>query len=136
MAGVSRHGYMFFSSYRDPNLLESVEVYRRIADFLSNLEITDEEVVKYIIGTVAKEEKPLTASQKGSVAFSRYIIGADIKELQKFKDGILSVTADDFKNFAHIFAKTLTDAPICVLGSDKKIEECKESFDRIETIIS
>ncbi|MCE5255358.1 MAG: insulinase family protein, partial [Spirochaetaceae bacterium] len=45
-------GIFVFVSYRDPNLVRTIEVYDSAKDFLGKLEISDEELRKCIIGTV------------------------------------------------------------------------------------
>ena len=47
------HSGMFtYSSYRDPNLLKTVDVYDGTVDFLRGLELTGDELSKAIIGTI------------------------------------------------------------------------------------
>ena len=43
-------GNMIFCSYRDPNLVETLNVYKELPEYLRQFTLTDREMRKYIIG--------------------------------------------------------------------------------------
>lgn len=58
-----------FLSYRDPNLLKTLEVYDGTGDFLRGLEIDDDTLTKSIIGTIGDVDAYQLPDAKG---YSRY----------------------------------------------------------------
>ena len=51
MSFFSRNGETAFMSYRDPNLAETLKVFRGIPDYLEQLTLDERDLTKYIIGT-------------------------------------------------------------------------------------
>lgn len=66
---VSFLGVFSFLSYRDPNLLKTLEVYDGAGDFLRELEIDDDTLTKAIIGTIGDVDAYQLPDAKG---YSRY----------------------------------------------------------------
>ena len=65
VAGVSS-----YLSYRDPNLLKTLEVYDETAKFLRELEMDDDALTKAIIGTIGDVDAYQLPDAKG---YSRYV---------------------------------------------------------------
>ena len=49
----TRSGVFSFLSYRDPNLLNTLRVYERSAAFLRELQLSEKERTRAIIGTIS-----------------------------------------------------------------------------------
>ena len=64
-------GVFSYLSYRDPNLLKTLEVYDGTAKFLRELEVDDDALTKAIIGTIGDVDSYQLPDAKG---YSRYII--------------------------------------------------------------
>ena len=56
---------MIFCSYRDPNLLETLDVYKELPQYLRDFTLTDREMRKYIIGTMSSLDLPMTPALRG-----------------------------------------------------------------------
>lgn len=59
-----------FLSYRDPNLLKTLDVYDGTGDFLRELQIDDDTLTKAIIGTIGDVDAYQLPDAKG---YSRYV---------------------------------------------------------------
>ncbi|MBQ0068012.1 MAG: insulinase family protein, partial [Phascolarctobacterium sp.] len=57
-ARFSPNGLMAFTSYRDPQLVQSLEAYRGLPDWLRNKQFTEQELDKYVIGTISAMDTP------------------------------------------------------------------------------
>lgn len=125
---VDRHGRVVMSSYRDPNLAESVDVYQRAGEFLSNLEISDSEMVKYIIGTMNGLDPVMTVSMKGKLANDALETGMPCDLMTKLSGEVLEVTQEKIHEAAEALSEGMNSPYICVLGSKTKIEECADMF--------
>ncbi|TYK06741.1 presequence protease 1 [Cucumis melo var. makuwa] len=65
----SHSGVFSFLSYRDPNLLKTLDVYDGTVDFLRELELDDDTLAKAIIGTIGDVDSYQLPDAKG---YSRY----------------------------------------------------------------
>lgn len=62
-------GVFSYLSYRDPNLLKTLDVYDGTASFLRELELDDDTLTKAIIGTIGDVDAYQLPDAKG---YSRY----------------------------------------------------------------
>ena len=129
-AGISfgQTGLVTTFSYRDPNLTETIEVYDNMADYIENLNLNEEDLNTYIIGTISKLDPAITPHGKGALATSRYITGLTQEEVQKTRDEVLDTKLEDLKAFAPLLRDTMKENYLCVLGSEARIEENKDVF--------
>lgn len=65
-------GVFSFLSYRDPNLLKTLDIYDGTVDFLRELEMDDDTLTKAIIGTIGDVDAYQLPDAKG---YSRYVGG-------------------------------------------------------------
>ncbi len=128
MINFSRNGNMFMGSYRDPNLSETYKVYDQTVDYLNAFKDGEREMQKYIIGTIGDLDHPMTPSMKGETAASHYIANLTQEEIQQQRDDVLSVTAEDIRNFAKMIQDLMSTNCYSVIGSAGKIEQDKELF--------
>ncbi|HES59226.1 MAG TPA: peptidase, partial [Caldithrix sp.] len=85
-------GRVYFASYRDPNLKETLKNYDAAPEYLTSFEADDNEMVRYIIGTIARIDRPLTPSQKGNAAIQNYFQKSTKEDQQKDREAILATT--------------------------------------------
>ena len=129
-AVFDRNGVMYFSTYRDPQLKNSLEAFRALPDWLEKLELTDREMTKYVIGTMSGVDVPLTNSLKVSRAALQELLAVSDADRQKTRNEILDVTLADIKALAKMIRDVLADNYLCVVGGQQAIEENKEEFNR------
>lgn len=122
-SSFQRNGNMFFTSYRDPNLAETLKVYDGAGEFFKNFNTDDRQMTKYIIGTVSDLDFPLTPSMKGDRAAENYIKKLTYEDIQKERDEILKTTVEDIKSFGNLISDVMKQNFICVLGNEEKIKE-------------
>ncbi len=130
-ARFSRDGNMYFCSYRDPNLAETLEVYDKADEYFRSFNIGDREITKYVIGTISKLDHPLTPSMKGEVATERYLQNSTHEDVQQLRDEILRTGSKDIRNSADLIRESMKKDYICVLGNEGKIRENSALFDNL-----
>ena len=123
------------TSYRDPNLRRTLEVYRQIPDYLASFEADEREMTKYVIGTISSLDTPLTPSLFGDLSMRSYLSGLTDEAAQKARDEIIDVTVEDIRALADVVRAVLEENYICVVGSESAIEEDKELFGITESLI-
>ncbi|XP_057450378.1 presequence protease 1, chloroplastic/mitochondrial [Lotus japonicus] len=92
-------GVFSFLSYRDPNLLKTLDVYDGTGDFLRELEIDDDTLTKAIIGTIGDVDSYQLPDAKGYSSLLRHLLGITEEERQRRREEILSTSVKDFRNF-------------------------------------
>jgi len=130
-AGFSKNGMVYFGSYRDPNLEKTLDNYKKSVEFLKNFSANKRAMTRFIIGTLAKYERPLTASQEGSTALNNYYTGITAEDVQKERNEILNTTPEDIQNFAKLVEKIISKNLYCVYGNEKKLNDAKHLFTRL-----
>ena len=127
-------GNVLFSSYRDPNLKETLANYDATPEYLEKLNIDDKAMTRYIIGTIASIDNPLTASQKGSIAVKYYFEKTKPEDIQADRDAILNVTLKDIKDMKKMVADIMSQNAYCVYGSEGKINSQKDIFGSVKSL--
>ncbi len=127
----ARNGLMLFTSYRDPNLSETLRVYDEIADYLKNFTASVREMTKYIIGTIAAVDTPLTPQMKGNLAQILYLRGITEEDRQQERDQILATDESAIRNLAPLVDACMKKNTFCVFGGEEKVKENKALFSRI-----
>jgi len=133
-ASFSENGSVLFMSYRDPNLKETLANYDATPEYLDKLEIDDKAMTRYIIGTIASIDNPMTTSQKGGVALKYYLEKTKPEDIQADRDAILSVTLKDIKDMKKMVSDILGQNAYCVYGSEAKINAQKDLFGSVKSI--
>lgn len=133
-AVFDRNGSMYFASYRDPKLAESLEAYRGLPGWLEQLDLPERELTKYIIGTISAADVPLTNSMRLSQTALAHIKGMPQEMRQKTRDEILNLTNDDLRSLAQVVRDTLSGNYICVVGGSSAVEANKEIFNSVKHI--
>ncbi|XP_051146762.1 presequence protease 1, chloroplastic/mitochondrial-like [Andrographis paniculata] len=95
-------GVFSYLSYRDPNLLKTLDVYDGSSNFLRELEMDDDALTKAIIGTIGDVDSYQLPDAKGYSSLLRYLLGVTEEERQLRREEILSTRLNDFKEFADV----------------------------------
>jgi len=135
MCGFAPSGNGYFTSYRDPNLAKTYDIYKDAAAYVQSLELDDRELTKYIIGAVGAIDLPMTASMKGSRSLAAYLGERSFEQIQKNRDELLATTVEDLRKLSDAVAAITEAGHICVVGSESKITEEKERFEHVEQLI-
>ncbi|MBN1936622.1 MAG: insulinase family protein [Anaerolineae bacterium] len=116
-------GVFSYLSYRDPNLLGTLDNYDRSADYLRDLDLSQDELIKGIIGAVGRIDAYQLPDAKGFTSLARYLIGESDVDRQRFREQVLSTTVDDFRMFADVLARVNEAGWVVVLGAQEAIEK-------------
>lgn len=119
----NRNGLMSFGSYRDPNLMETLKVFRHTADYLRKLELSDREMKKAIIGTMSNIDTPLTPKMKGDLAAVCWLRGISYLDRQQARLEVLSTRQADIRALADTVDDCMKANVLCVFGGEEKLKE-------------
>ena len=116
-------GLLCYLSYRDPNLLSTLETYDRTSDILRGLELSEDELVKSIIGAIGRIDAYQLPDAKGYTSMYRHLIGDDDERRQRLREQVLSTTPADFRLFAQALDHVTRHGQVVVLGSAEAIAQ-------------
>ena len=118
-----RSGVFDYVSYRDPNLLNTLYVYDATADFLRQVELSQDEIEKSVIGAISRMDPYLLPDARGWTSMQRYLTGEDDRYRQRLRDQLLDTRETDFRAFADVLARLAKVGHIVALGAEDKVDE-------------
>ena len=124
-------GNMIFCSYRDPNLVETLNVYKELPQYLREFTLTDREMRKYIIGTMSSLDLPMTPALRGPRAMGMYFSGTKLEDKVEFRKQVIACKPEDIVALADVVEPVLKDNHICTRGNEQKIKDAGKVFDNI-----
>ncbi len=119
-------GTFVFASYRDPNLTGTLDNYDGMPGFLSDLEVSDSEVERSIIGAIGEIDAYQLPDAKGYTSLVEYLTGQTNAKQQQMRDELLGTTAQDFKRFGEILKRMEPLSRVVVVGSNADVEKANE----------
>ncbi len=127
-------GVWSFLSYRDPNLLGTLDNYDQTAAFLRSHQLSDDELTKAIIGSIGSMDAYQLPDAKGFTSMTRYLTGETDERRQHARDGILGTSREDFVRFADILDQANAVGRVVVMGSADALAAANEELDDMMTI--
>ncbi len=121
-------GNFMLLSYRDPNLQETFQIFDTVPGYLANIDISQEELKRAIIGTIGGVDSYLLPDMKGYVSLVYHLTGYGHEDRQRMRDQILDASAADFRAFGKAIAEARSRAVSGALGSAQRIETLPESY--------
>jgi Zn-dependent M16 (insulinase) family peptidase len=103
--------------------LGTIDNYDGTAQFLRDLHLSDDELVKNIIGAIGTIDDYQLPDAKGYTSMTRYLIGESDEERQKMREQVLGTTQADFRAFADVLDQVKEHGHVVVLGSQEAIDE-------------
>ena len=119
-------GVMTFLSFRDPNVINTLEVYDGTAEYLRSLELSEAERVKAIIGAIGDLDSYLLPDAKGYSSLIRRMVGSSDERRQRVRDQLLSASLADFRALGEALSAFSKDGQVVVLGSAGAIQAAAE----------
>ena len=122
-----RHSGVFtYSSYRDPNLAQTLDVFDRTAAFLREADITQDELTKNIIGAIGSLDAYQLPDAKGYTAMVRRLLGETDAERQEHRDQVLGTTTAHLRDFADVLDAASGGSRIVALGDEEAVRRASE----------
>ena len=121
---------VLFSSYCDPNVSNTYNVYEETANYLESLDVNEDEFNSYLIGTMAKFDAPVSNFVKILIADNNIFRDNTKERRELIKKQALSATLDDIKAYSKLFKKISQLAKLFTVGNETKIKE----YSRLEKI--
>jgi hypothetical protein len=109
-------------SYRDPNLIKTLQVYDEIARFLRETKLEETELHRTIIGTIGDLDQYQLPDAKGYSSLVRYLTRNTDPERQQMREQILETKTSDFQLWADGLQTFAAQGLTKVLGSETSLQ--------------
>ena len=127
-------GTLSFVTFRDPNLKESYKIFEEAAEYTEQLDLSERDITKFIIGTVSDMDMPYTPQKRMYTALNRFYTGTTAEHVQKERTEVLSVTNEQLRAFGPIIRDVLKQNYRASVASETKAKECADFFDTIRPL--
>ncbi|MGM9972288.1 MAG: insulinase family protein [Anaeroplasmataceae bacterium] len=135
MISVTADGILCLTSYRDPNIKRTYDIYNNLGNYINDMNITDEDLLKFKIGAIGALDDSMHVSTMGDNAFLEKITGFDYEFRSKIRKEIIEASIEELKSYGDDFNNSLKTNNICVIGSANLIDENKDLFNNIRKLI-
>lgn len=134
-SSITPSGNITLNSYRDPNLGATLETFRKTPAYLRQFDADPQTMTRYIIGTIADMDAPLTPSQQGLKALNMYLSGRTNQERQADRDAVLSTTPQHIRDFSKLLDDVVQQQALCIYGNGDKLNREKELFGELVQVL-
>jgi Zn-dependent M16 (insulinase) family peptidase len=118
-------GGFTFTSYRDPNLLSTLDAYDGAAAFLRE-GVGEQDLVRSIIGAIGAIDTYRLPDAKGFVSLLWELTGNTEENRQQRREEVLGATAADFRRLGQVLGEVAKAGTVAVLGSEAAIKAANE----------
>ncbi|RDE10479.1 insulinase family protein [Pelagibacterium lacus] len=113
-------GTYAFGSYRDPNLVATLDVYDAAPTFLRK-GVSRTDIERSIIGTIGDLDPYLLPDAKGYTALMRILSGVTDAYRQQRREEVLATSEAEFSTAADLLEEVARAGHVVAMGSDKAI---------------
>ena len=118
-----RTGLFAFCSYRDPNLLATIDIFDQSASFLREMNVDEAIRDRCIVGGIGRLDAYLLPGDKGYASMLQNLVGENQQARQQFRDELLGTTAQDIRAFADVLKCVQAQGSVVVMGSREALAE-------------
>jgi Zn-dependent M16 (insulinase) family peptidase len=122
-------GFFSFLSYRDPNLLKTLDIYDAAGDAViaaaEQMRNDPDILSQTIIGTIGEMDGSLGPDQKGFTSLQRWLVNESPAYRQEFRNQILDTKPEDFDAFGERLKK-IKDPSVAVVSSQSAFETAEK----------
>ena len=122
-----RTGELAFTSYRDPNVLSTLETYDGTGDFLRGLSLSQTDLTRSIVGAINRIDPCQLPGAQGFTSLTRYLVGQTEDARQKLRDELFATSPDDFRTFAGIVDGVRDQGAVVIMGGADKLAEANQA---------
>lgn len=119
-------GLLRFTSYRDPHLVETLTTFDHTGEFLRQLNLTDAELTRAVIGTIGDLDMYQLPDARGYTAMVRYLTGVTDAYRQQVRDRVLAMRASDFRAMAEVLNRACGTGRVVILASPEAVDRAQK----------
>ncbi|MCP4162229.1 MAG: peptidase M16 [Deltaproteobacteria bacterium] len=126
-------GVFSLASYRDPHVINTLNVFDKAAGFMINGNITDDDVKEAILQVCAVIDKPETPVSGAKKDYVRSIVSLSNEQREKYKEELLKV---DLTRIRELSKKYFGKNPegIGIISGEEKLKESNDTLNGLLTL--
>ena len=129
LAYASGGSRLYFSSYRDPHIAETIAVYRHALDYVKGIRWTQEEIDNTVITIAKSEEIPFRPAATASIALTYRLTKTSEDFRQRQWSTLLSATPEKVRDvLVHVLEAGLPHASGCIAASAEMLEAARPAL--------
>ncbi|MDD6441875.1 MAG: insulinase family protein [bacterium] len=132
---VGVNGCWTMNSYRDPNVRTTCDTFCNTSGWVQALEMSDEELLNYKIGAVARYDRLPKAYGQAKQMDAWYLREEKAETREAVREQILNVSKEELKNRAAALEAFALEGTLCVLGNKEKVEEARDKFGMVSVLM-
>lgn len=131
-AGITanRSGLLSSYSYRDPNILKTIESFNSIGQLTKNISLTDRDFENQQISSMGSILRPKSPQSLADEDYGRYKKDNPINP-EEILGQIKNAKLDDIKAYSDLFEKSMQKDNLVAFGNRNSLTNIKDSFDKI-----
>ncbi|HWJ87638.1 MAG TPA: insulinase family protein [Pelagibacterium sp.] len=122
-----------FGSYRDPNLVATLDVYDAAPAFLRK-GVSQSDIERSIIGTIGDLDSYMLPDAKGYTALVRALTGVSDDYRQQRREQVLGTSAADFTAAADLLDEVARNGHVVAMGSEQSISAANRERNGFMTV--
>jgi Zn-dependent M16 (insulinase) family peptidase len=123
-------GLFCYASYRDPHIINTLNVYRGAVDFIKSGNFNDQDIDEAILQVCSEIDKPDPPGPAARKAFYRNIVGLSDAARLRFKKRLLNLTRQQVFEVARThFHLSQSDHGVAVISGENQLLEANQSLD-------
>ncbi len=124
-------GIFIFLSYRDPHIVNTIDIYKSALKFLNSGNFTDKEIEEAVLKVCAELGKVQTPNMATQTNFIHSLISLTDKDREAFKKGVLAVTREDIERVAAAYFQPRKEMSTAVISGQNQLEKANEKLAKI-----
>lgn len=129
---ASKTGMFYIYSFKDPNIYSTFKLYDELYQYLERINISENELYKYIIGTINNIDKPIKNCELGWISIKRHYEKITDEFINKERFEILNTRLKDIKHLAEVVYSCMNENLLCTFGNKQSIEKYRYIFNKVE----
>lgn len=130
---VTPYGDVVWSSWRDPNPVRTLGVFRRSAEALKAFVDAGVPLEPYQVSTVKDTEPNLSPREEAAFACRMHFNRRTTEDIQRLRREMLRMTKDDLLSFARTLGRLAEKPSTCVFANEKLLAPC--ALERTERLV-
>jgi Zn-dependent M16 (insulinase) family peptidase len=121
------NGLFSFASYRDPHILETLDVYERASAFITSGRYGDEDIKEAILQVCSEIDKPDPPGPAAKKSFYRKIVSMKDEDRLRYKKRLLALKKKDVVETARRYFEA-ENGPygVAVISSDERLKQVNQ----------
>ncbi|MGL1890264.1 MAG: insulinase family protein [Spirochaetaceae bacterium] len=122
-------GSITFGSYRDPNIVETIEHFKQSLEWIAAGHITQNQIDLALISVIGKELKPLTPVEKSIIGVRRILLGITDRVRKDKRAYLMAVTPQKLMDFAAVVLHHFDEVSTVILSSEDELKKAGEKLE-------